>query len=101
MYMYIVMGEFRIPADRMDEARAMMRRVVEATREEQGCMHYSYAEDVLDPGMIRVSEMWMSEEDLEEHFKTPHMKVWAEERAALGMTDRDIKRYAISGVKIL
>ncbi|MFM2300486.1 MAG: hypothetical protein RLZZ84_222 [Pseudomonadota bacterium] len=90
----IVIGQFRIPAERMAEARPLMRKVMQATRAEDGCIEYNYAEDVLDPGLIRVSEVWASREQLATHFKAPHMAVWAEERAALGLTGRDIRVYA-------
>jgi len=95
--MVLVIGEFRLPPERMAEARAMMRKVIEATRAEDGCLAYSYAEDVLDPGLIRVSEAWESAEHLAAHLQTAHMKVWAEERATLGLTGRDITRYDVSG----
>ena len=86
----VVVGQFRLPPERMDEARGAMRKVMEATRAEDGCIEYNYAEDVLDPGLIRVSEVWASREQLAAHLKTPHMAVWAEERAALGLTGRAI-----------
>ena len=92
-----VVGQFRMPPERMDEARVAMRKVMEATRAEDGCIEYNYAEDVLDPGLIRVSEVWASREQLAAHLKTPHMAVWAQERAALGLTGRKITVYAVSG----
>ena len=52
---------------------------------------------MLDPGLIRVSEVWASREQLAAHLKTPHMAVWAEERAGLGLTGRAITVYAVSG----
>ncbi|MDE2595673.1 MAG: antibiotic biosynthesis monooxygenase [Sphingomonadales bacterium] len=91
--MVIVLGEFRLPAERMDEARAMMATVIAATRAEAGCLSYVYAEDVLDPGLIRVSEAWESAEQLAAHLQTPHMAVWATERTGLGLTGRRITRY--------
>ena len=93
----VVVGQFRLPPERMDEARGAMRKVMEATRAEDGCIEYNYAEDVLDPGLIRVSEVWASREQLAAHLKTPHMAVWAEERAGLGLTGRAITVYAVSG----
>lgn len=86
----VVVGQFRIPAERMAEARPLMRKVMEATRAEAGCIEYNYAEDVLDPGLIRVSEVWESRAQLGAHLKTPHMAVWGEERAGLGLTGRNI-----------
>ncbi len=86
----VVIGQFRLPAERMEKARPMLRKVMEATRAEAGCIEYNYAEDVLDPGLIRVSEIWETRAQLAAHLKTPHMAVWGEERAALGLTGRHI-----------
>jgi quinol monooxygenase YgiN len=63
---------------------------MEATRAEDGCIEYNYGEDVLDPGLIRVSELWDSREQLMAHMKAPHMAIWVEERTALGLSDRKI-----------
>lgn len=97
----LVVGHFRLPPERLDEARPMMRRVIDATRREPGCLSYSYAEDVADPGLIRVSEAWESREALAAHFATPHMRQWQEERAGLGLYDRDITRYDVAGTEKL
>lgn len=94
--MLVVAGEFRLPPERLEEARPMMLRVVEATRAEAGCLAYSYAEDLLDPGLIRVSEAWESRAHLADHFAASHMQRWIEERAALGLTGRDITLYSVA-----
>lgn len=86
----IVIGQFRLPAEWMDEARPLMRKVMEATRAEAGCIEYNFAEDVLDPGLIRVSEVWESRTHLNAHARSAHMAVWAEERAGLGLTGRTV-----------
>ncbi|MBS0475072.1 MAG: antibiotic biosynthesis monooxygenase, partial [Proteobacteria bacterium] len=65
-----VIGQFRMPPEQMDAARAMMRKVMEASRAEAGCIEYNYAEDVLDPGLIRVSEVWESRDHLMAHAKS-------------------------------
>jgi len=88
--MIIVTGEFRFPPEQMGKAREAMARVVAATRAEDGCLSYSYAEDVIDPGLIRVCEKWTSREALAAHFAMPHMATWKQEREALGLTGRSI-----------
>jgi quinol monooxygenase YgiN len=90
-----VLGHFRLPPGRLAEAREAMARVIEATRAEPGCLAYSYAEDTLEPGLIRVTEVWESRPQLTAHFAAPHMKRWVEERAALGLTDRQIAAYEL------
>ncbi len=91
--MIVVVGQFRLPVERMPEARGAMARVLLATREEAGCVQYNYAEDLLDPGLIRVSEVWDSRAQLTAHLKTPHMAQWVEERTALGLSERAISVY--------
>jgi quinol monooxygenase YgiN len=91
--MIVVVGQFRFPPERVEEARPVMRRVMEATRAEPGCVEYNYGEDVLDPGLIRVSEVWESREQLAAHMQTAHMAAWQRERAELGLTGRSIMVY--------
>ncbi|AKH42291.1 Antibiotic biosynthesis monooxygenase [Croceibacterium atlanticum] len=67
-----------------------MRRVIEASRAEPGCHAYSYAEDVAEPGLFRVMEMWDDREALAAHFQTGHMREWQTRRTELGFYDRDL-----------
>lgn len=88
--MIVVVGQFRMPVENMAAARPLMETVMLATRAEDGCAQYNYAEDVLDPGLIRVSEVWHSRAQLDAHIKTPHMVTWGQERIALGLSGRAI-----------
>jgi quinol monooxygenase YgiN len=97
--MIAVLGSFRFPAESLDKARPLMRAVVDATLAEAGCRSYSYAEDVAEPGVFRVAELWDSREALSAHFESPHMRQWVEQRASLGFTDRQIALYEIAGVE--
>ena len=89
-------GEFRLPLESLGEAREAMARVINASRAEPGCIAYSYGEDVLEPGLFRVSEVWTSEEALQAHFREPHMDRWREERERLGMFDKRMTNHAVS-----
>jgi quinol monooxygenase YgiN len=91
----VVTGSFRLPVERLAEARPAMERVIAASREEPGCLAYAYAEDLLEPGLIRVSEAWVNGEVLAKHFDAPHMKRWQEERETLGMSARSITMHAV------
>jgi quinol monooxygenase YgiN len=93
--MIAVLGTFRFPAEALAQARPLMRDVIGATLAEPGCRVYSYAEDVAEPGLFRVTELWDSREALSAHFRTPHMQAWAEQRAALGFLDRKIALHEI------
>ena len=88
--MLAVLGHFRMPVERLAKARPMMQAVIAATLTEPGCLAYSYAEDVVEPGLIRVAERWESRAHLVAHFASPHMTQWKDERATLGLFDREI-----------
>ena len=99
--MIAVLGSFRFPADALEQARPLMRAVIEATLAEPGCRAYCYAEDIVEPGLFRVIEQWDSREALAAHFATPHMQNWAEQRAALGFFDRRIAAYVLGAAEHL
>lgn len=89
--MVIVMGTVKLAPDKLDGARPAMRKMVEASRAEAGCIAYAYAQDLLDPETIHVAEQWRDRAALTEHFATPHMAEWRGVMGALGLTGRDLK----------
>ena len=68
-----------------------MEAQIAATRDEEGCIDYSYAVDVLSPTTIRVLEYWQSWEALEAHFRMPHMDAWRAALAEAGIVSRDLQ----------
>lgn len=73
-----------------------MARVIAASRSESGCLGYDYAEDVLEPGLFRVTEAWTDRDALSRHFKCEHMALWREERARLGLFDRSVTAHVVT-----
>jgi quinol monooxygenase YgiN len=99
--MIAVLGSFRFAPGTVENARPLMRAVVTATLAEPGCRAYSYAEDVTEPGLFRVTELWDDREALAAHFETPHMRGWVEQRNAIGFSDRDISLYEVGSAEKL
>lgn len=99
--MLLIMGTVRFPADNMERARPAMRAMVEASRAESGCLHYAFAEDVLDPGLINIAELWEGEAALAAHGKTPHMAEWRRAGAELGIAERKLNLYETGDGKAL
>ena len=91
--MILIMGTFRMPPENLAAALPLAERVVTATRAEDGCVAYSYAQDLFDPGLIHVSEAWRDRAALAAHFKSAHMQAWITERADLNLYDRNIRIY--------
>ena len=91
--MIIIEGTVRVPPEQVEAARPAMERMIRASRAEAGCLDYAYSIDVLDPGLIRVTERWQSREALAAHFATPHMAEWRAQFAAFSITDRSLRLY--------
>jgi quinol monooxygenase YgiN len=56
--MLLIVGTVRMPAQSVAAARPVMQAMVDASRAEPGCVEYVYAEDLFDPGLIHVKELW-------------------------------------------
>jgi quinol monooxygenase YgiN len=97
----VVAGTFRIPPEHLEAARPHMRDVVAASQAEDACVAYSYAEDIAEPGLIRVFEAWRDAAGLEAHFTTPHMISWIEIRKGFGLFDRRIFAYEVASERQL
>ena len=95
MAMLLIVGTVRLPPENLGAARPAMRRMVEASRAEEGCLLYVYAEDLFDPGLIHVKEMWADQAALYGHFQAPHLGEWRASWDALGIGHRDLKLYEV------
>ena len=91
--MIVIMGTIRCPVEAVERLRPPMAAAVAASRAEDGCIEYAYGEDMLEPGLIRVCEVWRDRAALEAHFKAPHMDPWRAARAELGVGDRRLFLY--------
>jgi quinol monooxygenase YgiN len=94
--MILVLASFRIATPALDRARSLIPAVVTTTRAEAGCLAYDVAEDVLAPGLFRVSERWDSRDALNAHLAAPHMAEWGKARAEMGMSERAVSIFTIS-----
>jgi quinol monooxygenase YgiN len=99
--MIIVAGTLRVPPDRMAALRPAAEAVISATRAEPGCVVYSFAEDLLHLGLIRIYEIWNNREDLAAHGRAPHMSPWRQAVSEAGAYDRDIRTFEASGGELI
>ena len=99
--MVVVIGEFRLAAEHASAAFPATSRVIAASRDEPGCLAYCYAEDVLEPGLFRVTEAWENRAALHAHFATGHMRDWQRERARFGISERRIVAYEVGEEEVL
>lgn len=88
--MIIVAGTIQVPPENMERLRPHARAVIEATRAEAGCTVYSFAEDLVQPGLIRIFEIWETRAHLDAHGRAPHMNPWRSAVAEAGVSGRDL-----------
>lgn len=93
--MLLITGTIHLPPARPADARPAMRAMIAASRAEPGCLRYSYAEDVLEPGLIRVNGPSASRAELKVHSQSAHVVVRRALWAALEIGDYDLRRYEI------
>lgn len=88
--MILVTGHIRIAPQNVERARPHMRKVLETTRGETGCILYAFGEDVLDPGLIRIVERWQDWPSLAAHDKAVHVDAWRAALKEIGVIDREV-----------
>lgn len=73
-----------------------MVEMLTASRAEDGCLEYAYAEDVLEAGVIHVKELWRDQRCLDSHFASDHIRAWRAAWPRLGIGDRDLRVYDVT-----
>jgi len=68
-----VVACLRAKAGEHGHLREELQRLVAPTRAEVGCVTYELHGSKSEPGFFMFYEIWRSAEDLDAHFKTPHM----------------------------
>jgi len=91
--MLLIVGTIRLSPENLLRARPAMRGLIEATRQEKGCLAYNYSEDVLDPGLIHIDEMWQDQTAFDGHLKAPHVAEWRRINPEFAITDRNLRIY--------
>ena len=97
----IVAGTVRVPAANLDRFRRHMTEMIAASRAEDGCLDYAYAQDVVDPGLIRVFEAWRDQGSLDAHFATEHLARWRALWPQFGVSERRLTVYEIAGARTI
>ena len=89
--MIVVEGTIRVCG--LEKARPRMHAMIQASRNESGCIDYSYAVDLIDPSIIRVNERWTDRSALKRHLETEHIATWRASWDEIGVTDRSLRMY--------
>ena len=96
----VVAGTFRIAPERLAALKPHFAEMAAATAREDGCLAYAFAEDLQDPGLLRVFERWRDHAALDAHLKATHVGAF---RKAVGADLREpsFKIFDIAGERKL
>ena len=87
----IVAGTFTVDPTRRAAFLDGRLESISASREDEGCLEYTMSADAVDPGLVRLFEMWTSLENLEAHVQRIRSAPPAE--GGVPVLARDMKIY--------
>ncbi|MBY0565394.1 MAG: antibiotic biosynthesis monooxygenase [Hyphomonadaceae bacterium] len=99
--MILIQGHIRVAPETIAKLKAAAAPLITATREEPGCLAYSFAEDIADPGLVHIAERWASEEALDAHNRTAHLTTFMGQLPALAPQAIRVARYDGAGERVL
>ena len=83
-------GTLTAPEAHADAARALLRQIAQATRQEKGCQLYLVSENLETPGHFVITEQWASMEDMQTHLAQPAVGEAVAAVHGMGVTDLTI-----------
>jgi quinol monooxygenase YgiN len=94
--MIVVVGRVRTDADKREALVRVGQAVAAASRSEAGCISYRLYEDTeIDHEFVFVEE-WASDEALQRHFATPHVREFMDAITATIVAPPDVKFHTIA-----
>jgi quinol monooxygenase YgiN len=99
--MILIIGHLKIAPEKFAAVRAHAHAMIKATRKESGCLLYAFAEDIAEPGVLRITERWESWEALKLHGATPHMAAWRAALKDIGVLAREVTAWEAGEMRTL
>lgn len=99
--MIFVQGWIKLVPQDVEKILPIARDMVAATLKEEGCIHYSFAQDVSEPSLIHISERWRGEDELNAHFQTSHMASFNEAANEMTIEHMDVRMFSGEEVRVM
>ena len=93
--MIVVIAEVRVGEGAVEAVRDAIATMETESRKESGCRTYAFSQDISDPTMVRITELWESEEDLKAHFGMPHMAAFGAALGSMDIRSMDVKAFEL------
>ena len=99
--MIIVMGHAKLGPGEIDRLGDAMATQIAATLAEDGCLHYGYSRDVLEPDTMIITERWRDNDAIAAHFASSHMAAFNAVLASAKVLEVSVKAYENGEVRTL
>lgn len=84
-----VRAEVDIPSENLEKVCSVIQPLITKTRQEKGCIFYSFTKVIGSGNTYSFIEEWESEEDLDEHLKSKHIAEYLEKVQAEKLFNKD------------
>ncbi|MDP4540934.1 putative quinol monooxygenase [Qipengyuania sp. DY56-A-20] len=84
-------GTLKLAPDTLSKGREAIVAMVRASRAEDGCLEYGFAQDLTDPDVLYLVERWRDRAALDAHSASPHMAEFKRAMAANPAMERDLR----------
>lgn len=91
--MIILHATIQIKPGRREEAIPVFLQMQAATRQEEGCLEYTFVSTLENPDTFMAVERWENLACLQSHFDSAHMTLFKEQRADLVTGDSTLYKY--------
>lgn len=93
--MIVIAGHLSLKADKTESAAVALAELVSATRAESGCIEYAMGFDLVDPTLVRIFEVWESDDALANHAGSSHVDQWRKEAPSMMAGPISLMRYVV------
>jgi len=90
-----VVAHITAKPESIDATRELLMTLILPTRLEEGCITYQLFQNEADPTDFTFIEEWTSDEDLNAHLQSEHLKYVSKQGAELFAAPPDIRRYTL------
>ena len=97
--MLLVIGRVRCDPEKRDRLTALLRRMQDDSRREDGCLRYGFFAAVEDPLSFVAVEEWADREALDRHFAEPHLLEFARRLPAVISSQPEVAIHEVAETK--
>ncbi len=95
----VISGEVDLAPEDRERALTTARDLIQAARDEPGCVHYAWTADLNLPGRVNVFEEWDSQADLAAHLAGPAYLGMLAHLSGFGIKNAVTRKYRVDHVE--